>query len=123
MTPKFARIVFASVCLAVRLCAAGPVLPPGVVFDDLNGVPHHPLDPAEKSASVFIFYWHDCPVCNGYAPEINRLWAAHTNCAFYIVQVDPDLTPAMAKDHARRYDLRPAVLLDHQHRLVQLATF
>ena len=64
---------------------------------------------------------YDCPICNSYAPEINRLSAHYTNFAFYIVQVDPDLTPAAAKDHARQYDLRPPVLLDGRHRLVRLA--
>ena len=115
------RILCAILCFAAGLCFPGPVAPPGVEFDDLDGVPRHPLKPAEKLASVLIFYWHDCPICNSYAPEINRLCAAHTNCAFYIVQVDPDLTTATARDHARQFDLRPPVLLDHQHRLVKLA--
>ena len=63
-------------------------------------VPRHPLEPADKAASVLFFYWQDCPISNGYAPEINRICASHTNFAFYIVQVDPDLTPAAAKEHA-----------------------
>jgi hypothetical protein len=36
------------------------------------------------------------------------------------VQVDPGLTPAAAREHAREYDLRALVLLDPQHRLVKL---
>ena len=91
-----------------------------MAFKDLAGVPCHPLEPGEKLASVLIFYWHDCPVCNSYAPELNRLYAGRTNFAFYIAQVAPELTPEAAKEYARQYELRAPVLLDPQHRLVKL---
>src|ERR1039457_757536 len=104
------RILCAIFCFAMGLCTAGSGESPGLVVADLDGVPRHPLDPAEKVASVLIFYWHDCPISNGYAPEINRICASHTNFAFYIVQVDPDLSPAAAREHARQYDLRAPVL-------------
>jgi mono/diheme cytochrome c family protein len=90
-------------------------------FADLSGAVHRPLEAGTNTGSVLIFYWHDCPICNSYAPEINRLSEHYTNFAFYIVQVDPDLTPAAARDHARQFDLRPPVLLDGRHRLVRLA--
>jgi hypothetical protein len=114
------RIICAILCLAAGLCLAGSGESSGLVFNDLDGVARHPLEPAEKVASVVIFYGHDCPISNSYAPEINRICASHTNFAFYIVQVATDLTPAAARDHARQYDLRPPVLLDPQHRLVNL---
>jgi hypothetical protein len=88
---------------------------------DVNGKVQRPFEAAGKAGSVLIFYWHDCPICNSYAPEINRICAANTNFAFYIVQVDPDLTPAAAKKHAEDFALRPPVLLDGRHRLVKLA--
>jgi hypothetical protein len=91
------------------------------VVRDIDGIPHHPLAPGEKVGSVLIFYLQDCPICNGYAPEINRLASAFTNFAFYIVQVDPDLKPEAAKQHARKYALHPAVLLDPTHDLVKRA--
>ena len=115
------RIVCALICLPAGLCSAGPKAGPGLVFEDLAGVAHRPLDPGEKAGAVLFFYWHDCPICNGYVPEINRICANHTNFAFYIVQVDLDLAPAAAKQHARDYELRAPVLLDPQHRLVKLA--
>jgi AhpC/TSA family len=114
------RIICAILYFAAGLCFAGRGESPDLVFVDLDGVSHHPLEPAEKQAAVLIFYGHDCPISNGYAPEINRISDSHTNFAFYIVQVDPDLTPAAARVHAREYDLRLPVLLDPQHRLVKL---
>ena len=90
-------------------------------FTDLSGTIRHPLEAGTNAGSVLIFHWHDCPICNSYAPEINRLFGEYTNFAFYIVQVDPDLTPEGAAIHARQYDLHPPVLLDRRHLLVRLA--
>jgi hypothetical protein len=112
------RITCAIICLS-SLASAAPSEPGISAFEDLTGVIRHPLNPGNNLASVVIFYWHDCPICNSYAPEINRIESAHTNFAFYIVQVDPDLSLAEAKKHAREYDLHPPVLLDPKHRLVE----
>jgi len=115
------RIICAMLCLAAGLCIAHSGESSGPAYIDLDGVTHHPLDPAGKTGSVLIFYWQDCPVSNSYAPEINRICASHGNFSFYIVQVDADLTPAAARDHAKQYDLHAPVLLDPHHQLVKLA--
>jgi len=115
-----ARWIVTIVCLAAGLCRAGTGLDTELVFKDLDDVARRPLEVAGKAATVLVFYWHDCPISNSYAPELNRLRASHTNFAFYIVQVDPELTAAAAREHARIYDLRVPVLLDPQHRLIKL---
>lgn len=79
------------------------------------------MDAGGATASVLIFYLHDCPICNSYAPEINRLCAHYTNFNFYIVQVDPDLTADAARTHAREFGFRAPVLLDGHHTLTRLA--
>jgi hypothetical protein len=91
-----------------------------LIYTDLEDVERRPMDPSDKTGSVLIFYWQDCPISNSYAPELNRIAADHTNFAFYIVQVDPDLTRATAKEHALKFDLREPVLLDPHHQLVKL---
>jgi hypothetical protein len=111
------RFVCAILCFFGGLCLAGP----GPAFKDLDGVARHPLDPGQKVASVLIFYSQDCPISNGYAPEINRLCTSNSNFAFYIVQVDPGLALEAARKHAREYGLSPPVLLDPKHLLVNLA--
>ena len=48
---------------------------------------------------MLVFIAHDCPIANGYAPEIQRI-AAHygpQKIAFYLVYVEPDLSVAGAK--------------------------
>jgi hypothetical protein len=106
--------------LAAGVCLGADALP-DVVMKDLQDVPHRPLDPAGKAASVLVFYGQDCPVSNGYAPELNRIAASRTNFAFYVVQVDPELTASAAREHAKQYGLSMPVLLDPAHRLVKLA--
>jgi hypothetical protein len=106
--------------LAVAVCLGADAVP-DLVMKDLQDVPRRPLDPASKAGSVVVFYWQDCPVSNGYAPELNRIAASHTNFAFYIVQVDAELTAAAAREHAHQYGLTMPVLLDPTHRLVKLA--
>lgn len=111
-------IVFCLMC-GLSLAESEPFT--RVVFKDLDGVPRRPLEPGNKVASVLVFYWQDCPISNSYAPELNRIAASHTNFAFYIVQVDPELRRAAAREHARKFDLHLPVLLDPHHRLVKLA--
>ena len=119
--PRYAMKYFcAVVCLAADVCLGANALP-DLVMKDLQDVQHHPLDPTGKAASVLVFYWQDCPVSNGYAPELNRIAASRTNFAFYVVQVDAGLTVAAAREHAKQYRLSMPVLLDPTHQLVKLA--
>lgn len=115
------RFACAILFLATGLCFAGVDQPSDPTFNDLKGIAHRPLNPGDKLASVLIFYWQDCPISNGYAPELNRISASRTNFVFYIVQTDPELTPAIAKEHARQYNLQLPVLLDPKHQLVKTA--
>jgi mono/diheme cytochrome c family protein len=121
---QLARVkVAAVICCLLALGAgvASRAQAGSMEFADLSGTIQHPLEVGTNAGSVLIFYWHDCPICNSYAPEINRLSAHYTNFAFYIVQVDPDLTPDAARVHARQFDLHPPILLDRRHVLVRLA--
>ena len=107
---------WALLLVAMLGCTAGQPL----TFQDVNGKSHTPL--AAKQPVVFIFITSDCPISNGYAPEINRLVEAYTTkgVAFYLVHVDPDLKPAQARKHAEDFGFRCPVLLDAKHRLVEL---
>ncbi len=109
--------------MAASLAWAGPAPEAAgkMIFRDLDDMAHCPLEAGDKVGSVLIFFWQDCPVSNGYVPELNRIAASHTNFAFYIVQVDPELTRDAAREHARRFDLRPCVVLDPKHELVAFA--
>lgn len=73
---------------------------------------------------MFFFITQDCPIANGYAPEISRICReyASKNVGLYAVYVDPSLSRAAARAHARAYGYAFAAgLLDPQHRLVKRA--
>jgi hypothetical protein len=103
--------------------AAGPAAPAVVELKDVDGNGHRPLDLNGAKASVVLFVRHDCPVSNGYAPEIGRIIAAYAprGARFYLVHVDPDLSPRDAAAHAKAFSypvtLSP-VLIDGKRELV-----
>ena len=70
----------------------------------LDGAVLRLFEPA-GTANVLLFVSTDCPVSNGYAPEIQRVCAAYgargTECV--LVYEDPGLTAAAAREHVARY--------------------
>jgi thiol-disulfide isomerase/thioredoxin len=89
---------------------------------DLAGERHRLLELQANRAAVVIFVLHDCPISNRYAPEIQRLADefASKRVAFYLVHVDPQLSTADAKKHAKEYRYKLPVLVDRRHELVKL---
>ena len=99
--------------------------PPPAAFSlrDVAGVDHHPFsDPAVKAVAL-VFVLSDCPVANGYAPEINRLCAEYgpRGVRFFLVHVDDDLSVPAAAEHAREYGYTCPVVLDRERVLVRRA--
>ncbi len=90
---------------------------------DVHGARQTPLELKEKKAAVLFFVLHDCPIANGYAPEINRICAEYApkGYAFFVVHIDPGLKAADARKHAEEYGFRCPILLDGAHALAKLA--
>jgi hypothetical protein len=65
----------------------------------------------------------DCPIANGYMPELNRLHEefAPRGVQFYLVHTDPEVTAEAARAHAKEYEIAFPVLLDAVHRFVRHA--
>jgi hypothetical protein len=105
---------------------AGPRLaasPSSIAVKDLAGATVQPLADAGQKATVLFFVMHECPVANGYAPEITRITSeyARKGVRGFVVYVESDLTPEQARRHARDYSYKTGTLLDPQHRLVKAA--
>jgi peroxiredoxin len=83
------------------------------LMDD-HGSPHSTAEWKNKRAIVMLFVSTECPISNRYAPTINRMVQDYSSkaVAFYIVQSDPDLTPAQAEKHAEEFALTMPVLMD-----------
>ena len=71
--------------------------------------------------AVLVFLGTECPVSNGYAPELARIAKEFAPRGISIVGVhgDPDVTQSMAAEHAREYGLTFPILLDPEQKLAQ----
>lgn len=96
-----------------------PAKPP-LSLRDLDGKPHTPLAVGDAKANVLLFTTTDCPIANGYSPEIAAIAKdfAARGVRFYAVHVDTDLTPEDARKHAKEYGITVPVLIDTRHELV-----
>jgi thiol-disulfide isomerase/thioredoxin len=89
---------------------------------DATGRSHEPLTvPAGGAGVVLLFVATECPISNGYAPEMNRIVDAYAvkGFTFYFVHGDPDVTPEQATKHAADFGYRRPVLMDGKHALVR----
>jgi hypothetical protein len=91
-----------------------------LAVESLDGQKVQPLQIKDAKAGVLFFIAADCSISNSYAPEINALVKEYDqqSVRFYVVHVDPDLTPEAARKHATAFGYRCPVLLDSHHQLV-----
>lgn len=105
------RPILLSIVLASA--AAGPVAPAARQVRDIEGVSRHLFAPSGM-ANVLFFVSSDCPVSNGYAPEIQRLCTAYRSrdvfCA--LIYEDAATDPAAVQRHRDSFGYRdiPAVI-------------
>ena len=100
-----------------------PGRPASIVVKDLAGATIQPLADSGQRATVFFFIMHECPVANGYAPEISRVMTEYgaKGVRCFVVYVESDLVPEKARQHARDYGYKSGALLDPRHLLVKAA--
>lgn len=79
---------------------------------DESGRTHRPFADG-KQAICFLFVTPDCPIANGYAPELARIIDEYgRKTAFFVVYPDADVTPEKARQHAKEYSLPAPLVLD-----------
>jgi len=111
-------LLYAAACL-IAGSLMSPLCAQDLAMRDCAGNLRRPFDTKEQKATVLIFIARECPISNALAPEINRITAAYTNFAFYLVHADPEVTPEQACQHARDFLLQAPVLTDPEHHLVK----
>lgn len=77
-----------------------------------------PFDLHGKAAAL-IFVAVDCPISNGYAPEINRIINefAPKDIEFYLVYTDPAVSSQQIHQHAAAFGYHCPLLMDANHAL------
>jgi peroxiredoxin len=93
--------------------AAGASSPP-FELRDTKGALHRPAEWRDKRAIVLFFMMTDCPLANGYVPEMNRLRDAYEarGVAFYAVQSDNTVSEAVVRKYAEEFAYSFPVLND-----------
>jgi peroxiredoxin len=120
MKRKPMRNLFAiPVLICGALFAAAPVR---FELRDTNGSPHTAEEWRTKKAVVLFFTMTDCPLANGYVPEVNRIRAAYDprGVAFYAVQVDNTVSDADVKKYAQDFGYTFPMLNDPRLTLARL---
>ncbi|MEI8281743.1 MAG: redoxin family protein [Armatimonadota bacterium] len=83
----------------------------------------NPLHPAKGKVSATFFILSDCPIANGYAPEIGRIISHYKSkgILFSIVYEDSKLTAKAAKAHAKDFGYTCPLVLDTSRTLAKSA--
>jgi len=107
--------------LARMLIALFFAAPPQFHLRDTQGAAHTQAEWAAQKAIVLFFVTIDCPIGNGYVPEMNRIRDAYAGrgVAFYAVQADPGVREADVAKYARDFRYTFPLLLDPSQILVR----
>ncbi len=109
--------------VGLRVGLGADELPPlaGLELTDLAGDKHKLGPGGGGKLTVLIFLGTECPISNGYAPSLKRLYASlQTSDVLMLgIHCDPDVTSDLAQTHAREYELSFALALDHDQRLAR----
>jgi hypothetical protein len=89
-------------------------------LDDTKGAVHNSDEWLRARAIVLFFITPDCPISQGYVPEMNRIAQTYSpkGVHAYAVQSDLGATPADVRRHVDEYGYRFPVLLDPDQRLM-----
>lgn len=100
--------------------AAGAGLP-GFTLSDSAGGSHTSAEFASAKAVVLFFITTDCPISNGYVPEMNRIAQSYSarGVRFYGVMADLTAPIADVQKHAKEYGFSFPVLLDPKQTLIR----
>jgi peroxiredoxin len=108
------------VCLLAGFALAGSAVSlPRFSLADTEGRIHTPAEWSGKRAVVLFFLTTDCPLCNNYVPELNRIAQAYTarGVAFYGVQGDATVPAAEVRRHAKEFAYAFPYLFDREESL------
>jgi peroxiredoxin len=111
------------VCLLLGSVLALAAPPLKFSLTDTEGHTHTAAEWVGKRFVVLFFVTTDCPLCNSYVPELNRIEQAYAprGVAFYAVQGDATIPAADVQRHAREYRYQFPYLLDFEESLAQYA--
>ncbi len=96
----YESVVYLTVALVLSTLARLPIVA------GLDGRSHDILKEAHGKPVALVFISHECPICNGYAPQFARLgrtFGKHARIG--LVYAERGLTLSAARDHAKAFGL------------------
>lgn len=114
---RWALLLMAACCGALSGGALSFSVP------DTAGVRHSEVEWRAKKAVVVFFTMTDCPLSNGYVPEMNRIRGEYEarGVAFYAAHSDSSVKDEVVRKHAQEYGFTFPVLLDSKLALAKAA--
>ena len=108
---------------AIAAAAVHAQSAPQFALRDTAGAVHRQDEWANKRAIVVFFKTVECPLSNGYVPEMNRIFKTYADrgVAFYAVEADTTIPEAEVRRHAKEFEFAFPMLLDPKQTLVRLA--
>jgi peroxiredoxin len=99
----------------------GAAAVPQFQLRDTRGAVHTPSEWNGHKAIVLFFVTTDCPIANGYVPEMNRIHDAYAarGVLMYAIQTDATLPEADVARYAKDFRYSFPLLLDPKQILVQ----
>jgi peroxiredoxin len=108
--------------ILVAAAATGLSGAPKFTLTDTSGATHTDKEWSSSSGVVLYFITTDCPVSNGYVPEMNRIAKDYESrgIRFYGVIADTDTPLDDVRKHTRDFAYNFPVLIDPHQTLVKL---
>jgi hypothetical protein len=121
LNPKLLPVIFLLASFPAFAQQPPPTKLPPLL--DLNQTNRAPSAATDTKATALIFILPDCPICNSYIPELNRLHQSLSPRGIQLVLVHADntITAEQARQHAREYKIASPIALDPRHDWVKLA--
>ncbi|MBZ5723780.1 MAG: thioredoxin family protein [Acidobacteriia bacterium] len=119
MEPKGGWVAAALLLAVSGLAAAADTPPPEFSLTDTAGRVHTPAEWSGRRAIVLLFLSTDCPLSNGYVPELNRIAHDYSGrgVAFYAVQGDATVSADEVRRHVKEFGYTFPYLFDPQESL------
>jgi hypothetical protein len=107
---------------ATRLYASVPN-EKNVMVENLSGEWVEAFPNKNAKAYLYFFVSVDCPICNSYVPEYNRLQAEYASKGVItrLVYPNADETIEAIRQHSREFNVQPEQVWDPNHTLVKAA--
>lgn len=92
--------------VGIAALVIGQIVQASLAIQGIDHQIHHPIQEANHRPTVLIFISHDCPICNAYAPEMERIRSKYAKTvSFNLVYSEGRLTAQAATSHAKEFSL------------------